>query len=102
MIPLHARAAQSDGAPSSVSIMRDDSVHLHNRACWVEEEDLMPVLCKARAVVRIGDSMSVQVLLERVDVVGAVGDVSDRTYANRVDDLITPESDSQILSSCQQ
>ena len=46
--------------------------------------------------------MSVQVLLERVDVVGAVGDVSDRTYANRVDDLITPESDSQILSSCQQ
>jgi len=95
----HAHSAVTDDdetAPALFSF-RDYSVDLDDGALRIEEEDLVPILCKARAIIGVVDPVLIKMALERVDVIRAVGDVANGPNTNGIYGLATAEGYAKIL-----
>src|SRR5215472_856117 len=69
-------------------------MHLDDVALRVMEEDLMPAVHRPGAVVRVGDALLVEPLLEGGDIVGAERNVS---ALQRVDRVFGAEADAEVL-----
>src|SRR5205085_4892606 len=69
-------------------------MHLDDVALRVMEEDLMPAVHGPRAIVRVGDTLLVEPLLEGGDIVGPERDVS---ALQRVDGVLGAEPDAEVL-----
>src|SRR5579871_1952923 len=67
---------------------------LDDIAFGVIKEDLMPAVHGPGPVIRIGNALLVEALLEGGDVVGPEGDVS---AVERIDRLPGPEADTEVL-----
>ena len=89
-MPAHLR----QGAPLCRILSPDDGMHLDNSPLWIEAEDLVPLLGKGGAVVGVRHAALVEVRLEGLNVVRAVGDV---TALDRVDRLLATKGDAEIL-----
>ena len=89
-MPAHLR----QGAPLCRILSPDDGVHLDDGPLWIEAEDLVPLLGKGGAVVGVRHAALVEVCLEGLNVVRAVGDV---TALDRVDRLLATKGDAEIL-----
>src|SRR5262249_18544771 len=69
-------------------------VHFDDVAVRIIEEDLLPTLHRPSAEVGVGNAVLLEATLERLDVVGAKGDV---TTLDRIDDLAGAEAHAKIL-----